>query len=101
MNSTGLVFALRGRHNNPKSLSSRTHTVLYQLHLGACQTLNWERYTRLSLVAYVTLFPGKSLKNLVRINGFHNENLKFRKDTGTLLLCVEDSVHSEALNTNA
>ena len=82
------------------SLSDRAHCAL-PTTLGSLPNPNWERYTRLSLVARRNLVPGESLKNLVRINGFHYENLKFRKNTGTLLLCVEGSVRSEALNANA
>ena len=74
--------------------------MLYQLHLGAVTLHLWERYTRSSLVAAQKPASRKSGK-IVRITRFHYENLKFRKNTGTLLLCVEGSVHSEALNANA
>ena len=45
-------------------------------------------------------FPEKSEKE-VRICCFPFENLKFRNNAGTLLLCVEDAVQMEALNANA
>ena len=64
----------------------------------------------------VTLYLGRGAlararwlrKNLLPESGksdadsrFHHENIKVRKNTGTLLLCVKGSVHSEALSANA
>ena len=50
-----------------------------------------------------SLEPGGCVKPLSRKSGktsadsrFRNENVKIRKNTGTLLLCVEVSVHTEA-----
>ena len=74
--------------------------MLYQLHLGAV-TLYLGRGT-LARAWWLrkNLLPGKAEK-VVRITRFHYENLKVRKNTGTLLLCVKGSVHMEALNANA
>ena len=90
MNSTGDIFALRGRRKY-LLVSQIAHTVLYRLHSGACQT-----HTGRGTHAWASwlLVPGlKKFENLVPTCGFHYENLKSRKNTGTLLPCVKESVH--------
>ena len=99
MNSTGDIFALRGRRKY-LLVSQIAHTVLYRLHSGACQTVCLSRLLKLGEVH--TLGPRgfrkpssrvEKFENLVPTCGFHYENLKLRESTGTLLLAVKESVH--------
>ena len=57
--------------------------VTLYLGRGALARARWLRKT---------IFPEKAEKECETYR-FHHENLKVRKNTGTLLLCVEDSVH--------